>query len=33
MNLNQSEAVKNRSGMTLLYATQIEQQLKQYLFK
>ena len=33
MNLNQAEAVKKRSGMTLLYATQIEQQLKQYLLK
>jgi hypothetical protein len=33
MNLNQAEAVKQRSGMTLLYATQIEQQLKRYLIK
>jgi hypothetical protein len=33
MNYNQAQAVKQRSGMTLLYATQIEQQLKQYLLK
>ena len=31
MNLNQAEAVKQRSGMTLLYATQLENQLNKQI--